>query len=379
MEFGLKQQHTKTPNALRVIRVIVCSVSLLGRVHGVAKNFSTRVVDQMGMPIIGATVTVQWDRETPDGKDQTVDLVNATTDARGIAKGWYPDRMVPEDQTVTVEITRAGYTGLAQAEPRDEFVLQKLFTAKDLDQVGLLKGIEFEQKFRELLASDFDGMDLGRRIFQKDSKFRPALLKLLDDPKLTEKAIDLLAFIAVPEDLRLIIAKDPAPKREFLKNRWAYRVASSVVEPTTDAEWEFLRKCACNDYEDGWVDAAGIQSLKFIASERSVKILEEARWKNKSRAKQIEKAIEYVRSKPPGLIDENLTRLTDRIVSLVKIGRWFANSAPLFNDMKDKACVDMVFVAGRDQLIYTATFHKEGSVWKFRGVSESMQALIAPD
>lgn len=379
MEFGVKRQLTSTPYALRFIGVIVCSVFLLGRVHGIAKNFSTKVVDQMGIPIIGATVTVQWIRETPDGKDQTVDLVNTTTDARGMAKGWYPDGMVPEDQEVIVEITKASYLGLTQAKPRDEFVLQRLFTAKDLDQISLLNGIEFEQKFRELLAADFNGMDLNRRIFQKDSKFRPALQKLMDDPKLAEKAISLLAFIAVPEDLRLIIAKVPAPRRKFLEDRWAYAVASSMVEPTTDAEWEFLRKCACNDYEDRWVDAAGIQSLMFIASDRSVKVLEEARRKNKSRAKQIEKAIEYVRSKPPALSDENLPRLTDRIVSLLKVGHWFANSAPLFNDMGDKACVDMVFVAGRDHLIYTATFHQQGSVWKFTGVSETMQVLMASD
>ena len=61
----------------------------------------------------------------------------------------------------------------------------------------------------------------------------------------------------------------------------------------------------------------------------------------------------------------------------IKIGDWQENKKPRFNDNGDKALIDCEFIAGRDLLIHTATFHKVGDVWKLRGVRETMQALLA--
>ncbi len=89
-------------------------------------------------------------------------------------------------------------------------------------------------------------------------------------------------------------------------------------------------------------------------------------------------AVSYRESKPPGLSGSDLEQLTARVAEAIKIGNWVGNSKPLYNEAADKALVDIIFIAGSDRLIYTATFHRTQGVWKLRGVRETMQALLPP-
>jgi hypothetical protein len=69
-----------------------------------------------------------------------------------------------------------------------------------------------------------------------------------------------------PDDLRLVVAHARRPKREFLEDRWAYAVACSLLAPTTEKKWEFLRRCAPYKFDDSWVDAGAIQTLILAVS-----------------------------------------------------------------------------------------------------------------
>ena len=66
-----------------------------------------------------------------------------------------------------------------------------------------------------------------------------------------------------------------------------------------------------------------------------------------------------------------------KVAQAIKIGQWQGNEPPQFNEKKDKALVACEFIAGRDLLIHTATFHMVDGRWRLRGVRETMQALLA--
>ncbi len=132
-----------------------------------------------------------------------------------------------------------------------------------------------------------------------------------------------------------------------------------------------------NKYNDRWVDAGAVRSLKLIASPRCQQILQEVRSKNEGRSISAANAIQYIRSNPPPLFDQNLVDLGKRLALVIQIGNWTGNKPPDYNESGDKACIDCEFIAGRDLLIHTATFHKVGELWIVRGVRETMQALLA--
>jgi hypothetical protein len=203
------------------------------------------------------------------------------------------------------------------------------------------------------------------------------LRALVVDPKVGTAAGKLLAFIGVPEDIQVFIDHAPPPKRKLFEDRWAYGVVCALLEPATEKEWAFLRNCAMNKYDDLWVDAGAIRTLKLIASPRSKQVLKEVGAKNKDRADSVERAIKYIESEPASLADEDLVIAGKRVAQAVKIGKWQGNNPPQFNEKKDKALVACSFIAGRDLLIHTATFHKVDGSWRLRGVRETMQALLA--
>lgn len=211
--------------------------------------------------------------------------------------------------------------------------------------------------------------------FYNEQRLRPALRTLLHDAEFAETAIKTLAFFGDPEDLRLIFrAKPPVGK----DNRWAYGVACALVEPRTESEWEFLRRAALNEYDDLWVDAGAIESLKVIASPRSRRVLEGVRGRNRERAKLATRAIEYIDSKPAPLVDRDLERLAERVANAIRYGELGWIGAPLFNRERDKALVEFSYFGGGDRFTYHATFHKVQGTWRFRGAQETAQGVLAP-
>ena len=134
-----------------------------------------------------------------------------------------------------------------------------------------------------------------------------------------------------------------------------------------------------NDYDDLWVDAGAIRTLRLIASPKSKQVLKEVAEKNKYRADSIEAAIKYIESTPAPLSDEDIVVAGNKVAEVIKIGRWRGNDPPKFNEDKDMALVACEFIAGRDLLVHTATFHKVNGKWVLRGVRETLQALLARD
>jgi hypothetical protein len=89
-------------------------------------------------------------------------------------------------------------------------------------------------------------------------------------------------------------------------------------------------------------------------------------------------ALAYIRSSPRPISDRNLDDLACRIAEAVRIGELKEVGTPQYNEERDKALVDFLFLTGSDRVTYTATFHRAAAVWRLRGVRETMQAMLPP-
>lgn len=187
-------------------------------------------------------------------------------------------------------------------------------SADDLSHVASLNGAAQQKALRALLIDiPDDPLPFLNSVFYYERRLRLSLRALLHDPQASDGAQYLLALIGVPEDLQIIIQLAPPPRREGFEDRWAYAVACALLAPGSELEWAFLRKAALNEYDDRWVDAGAIQTLKLLASPRSRQLLEETRVQNEYRAKSVARALEYIDSNPPPLVDRNLEELARRV------------------------------------------------------------------
>ena len=342
-------------------------------------DVTAKVVDGLGRPLSNVVMDVHWLKSFSKDDVRKVDLVKLMSDKDGIIKGKYDEKLIPDGEDIWIDVSKAGYDGYSTPGLRPEFVLKREFGVGDLGRIAALKGEALISELRELLAGDFEDSDepLNDLMFSHEHQFRPALRTLVRDPKIGIAACQVLAFIGVPEDVRLVVEHAPPPREESFGNRWAYGVVCALLEPTTEREWAFLRNCARNDYDDLWVDAGAIKTLKLISSPRSEEILKEVQKTNEMRSRSIERAVQYIQSKPVSLSDQDVVAAGKKVAEAIKVGNWQGNKDPRFNQKKDKALIDCEFIAGRDLLVHTATFHKVDDKWKLRGVRETMQALLA--
>jgi hypothetical protein len=215
------------------------------------------------------------------------------------------------------------------------------------------------------------------KVFLYGDRLRPALRQLLRDPQVGEAASRYLALLgAAAEDIRAIIENPPQPRIRALPSRWAYSVVTSLLHPTSDAEWLFLRKCAFSELSDPWAVTGAIQTLKLIASPESRAILEEMQTRVPNRKASVAQALAYIDSKPEPLVGSDLAAIAERVAQAVTIGEWKGNSPGRCDVTADKALVDFRFSAGIDEFVYTATFHRSGATWELRGVRETAQMMM---
>jgi len=349
-----------------------------------ATNVLAKIVDGLGRPVDHVAVDIYWLKTVTENDVRQIDVLKTVSDDHGVVKATYDEKAIPADEFIFVEIAKEGYAGYSTTDFKPEYVLEREIGPADVRRIAALDGNAQVEELRELLAADFRGSDepgegLEDLVFVQEHRFRPALRSLITDAKVGKAAGQLLAFIGDPEDVRLILDHAPPPSEDFFENRWAYGVVSALLEPMTAKEWSFLRSCALNEYDDRWVDAGAINTLKLIASPKSLQILRDAAKANAQRAASIAKAIQYIESGPAPLADEDLADAGKKVAQAMTIGDWKGNKEPRLNEKGDKALVDCQYIDGRDWLVYTATFHKVNGQWKLRGLCETMQALLAEE
>jgi len=334
-------------------------------------EFSIQTVDGLDRPIPGVQVEVSC--LSPDRKKAPLRF---KSDENGLVHGTYDAALcTPQSASVAKPGYQSYFSGF-----RSRYVLRKQFDQQEVLRVVELNGADLERELGELLVGISTG-ELNQftdTVFYYEARLRSALRNLARDPYVTERARDLLSLIAAPEDLQLVtqLAPPSSASNPGFPDRWRYKVATALVGPDSEDEWSFLRRCALNEFNDRWVDAGAIQTLKLTASPRSQKILEEAQQQNQFRARSIASALEYIKSNPPILLDADLKALAERTAEAMKIGTWQGNGKTRLNQAGDKALVDFTFQTSEDRLGYTATFHKLDGAWTLRGAHETYQAFV---
>jgi hypothetical protein len=245
--------------------------------------------------------------------------------------------------------------------------------------VAELQGKAQQKALRLLLTHppSNDWSTLYDSVFYYEVHLRASLRTLIQDPRVGTEAVEILTRIGEPEDLRFIIQHPPPSKHQLVSNRWAYGVACSLLDATTEEEWSFLRNSALGKYDYAWVNTGAIQTLALISSPRSQDLLEEAQRQNQPSARSVARALEYVRSAPAPLTASSPEELMARVVQTIKIGSWRGDGRLRYNEAGDKALVDVDFYSGQDVLIYTATLYRIQGSWRLRGVREIAQYLMS--
>ncbi len=337
-----------------------------------AMEFSLQTVDGLNRPISGVEVKVScasvkrrilWLSNRPD-RD-----LNYGSDQNGVVRGMYDAALCAP---VSVSVAKDGYVAYSSGF-RDRYVLERKFSAEEVRHIINMAGPNQLDGLRELLAGD--GQDFEDSAFYSESHLRPALRVLARDSQVTKRAREILSLIAMPEDLDLVLQLAPPPESSIFPNRWRYSIATALVNPGSEEAWSFLRRCALNEFNDRWVDAGAVQSLKLTGSPRSQAILDEVRVKNQFRVTLIARALDYIKSNPTSLSGPDLEGLAKRTAQGLQLGDWEGNHTPRFNEAGDKALIDMTFQTGDDYLVYTATFHRADSIWILRGAHETLQAF----
>jgi hypothetical protein len=334
-----------------------------------AADFSVQTVDGLGRPLPGVQVEIAC-----TAHDQEIVTFHLQSAEDGMVHGTY-DAALCTPSGVGVE--KQGYVSYSSGF-RARYVLIRRFRPDELLRVIKLDGENRRQGLRELLAGDVSVEESRLRdlVFHYEAGLRPALRSLARDPKVIERAIDLLSIIGVSEDLHLILQLAPPPPSLGRLVNWRYALTTALVGADNEEEWAFLRACASNEYDDGWAEAGAVQTLKLTGSLRSRMILEAASRKNQARASRIAAALDYVRSNPEPLAGTDLITLGERVAKAISLITWKGNDAPRFNEVGDKALVDFIFQTRMDRLVYTATFHKVEGSWVLRGVRETLQAFM---
>ncbi len=358
----------------------VCAC-LLGIPLG-AVEIESKFIDGLGRPVPDVSLEVRYPKKGPDEKLKEVEWLKLTSDLEGKVTIAYDETLVPTNETVWVSIKKSGYSSYT-TEPKSQYVLKRQFSAEDVRRIAQLSGESQKAELREVLVGELkDEPKGGHRsleelVFFHGREFRPVLRQLVEDSKPGKTACSLLAFIGMPEDIRFIIQNAPAPKRKLYDDRWAYEVVCALLQPETQAEWDFLKRCAADDFYDRWVDAGAIRTLRLIGSAQSADVLKEAAKQNVERKESFAYALSSINKGPLSLEAADLQEAGNKVAQAIKVGDWQFNKEPRFNKENDMALIDCEFIAGRDLLIETATFQKVGDIWKLRGVRETMQALLA--
>lgn len=105
--------------------------------------------------------------------------------------------------------------------------------------------------------------DLDELLLSKTSQIHDALLSLATDEHAKKEASELVATLALQEDMARILPTPPAPQSRY-ENRWIYSLVTGLIEPTTESQWELLKRAARGDYDDLWVDAGAIHRFAAV-------------------------------------------------------------------------------------------------------------------
>jgi hypothetical protein len=112
--------------------------------------------------------------------------------------------------------------------------------------IGALRGDQQRKALRAVLIAPITHAGFYDTVFYCEAELRDSLRRLVSDRKTGIEAAYFLSLVADANDLRAIIRKPPRSK--LISDRWAYRIASSLLEAKEEEDWKFLRDCLMGKY-----------------------------------------------------------------------------------------------------------------------------------
>jgi hypothetical protein len=220
---------------MRMRRVIVAFLVLAPPSLLLAANLSIQTVDGLNRPLSGVEVRISCDQP-----NDSVSLRFKSDENGEIHSQYDPDLCTPRSASVRKPGYESYFSGF-----RSIYVLHRTFEVADLSWIVNLSEERKEAEFRELVAADFGQYrdKFTDSVFHFEAQLRPILRKLVYETALTERARQLLALIAAPEDLQLLVKLPTPPGTGPFSERWRYHVATALVRPDTEDEWAFLQRC----------------------------------------------------------------------------------------------------------------------------------------
>ncbi len=355
-------------STVRLLAAAVCIAANAGT------QFSARIVDGLGRPIEGVFVEVTWSHRDDDGKLHQVSLLTLHSDRNGGVRATYVRPAMVGHGGEYIELSKRGYEAVKMIHPFEtpltglKCEMYREFGGRDIIRIAALNAVDRTPEVRELLGGHFKGGGVVQQIFEMEHVFRPALRDLVNDPQVGRDAISLLAFIGLPEDITSILERDPAPPNVGSDDRWASVLVGAMLEPRSEKEWAFLKRCAEGEFQHPDATESAIITLCLIASPRSRSVLEELHPKDDDLASLIAASIRHIRSRPAPFTDRDLARLSKRVATELPCAESDGHPAPVYNEKRDKAFIATELIANRDGPPFNATFHRVGGLWKLRGV-----------
>lgn len=312
---------------------------LAGTLALTAQESTIHTVDGLNRPLPGVEITVYCGNRPH----------HLSSDANGHARGPFDKKTC-----ISASVAKSGYTAYSSGF-RDRLVLNRQLTATDVER---LIDTGTSDAIRELLASDIPASNDA--IFKSEHRLRPILRALLKDPYVTLPARELLARIADPNDIEQLLTLAPPPEDEILPGHWRLSLVTALIQPTTESGWEFLDRCARNDFDNQSLERNAIQSLQLNGSPRAQALL---------------KSLPVTPRPSPSLTHPNLEAAAKTIAQALNPETWQRNEVPRFNEAADKALIDLIFQTDLDRFVHTATFHKIEGLWTLRNVQRTLQAF----
>ena len=116
---------------------------------------------------------------------------------------------------------------------------------------------------------------MSEAVFYRERDLRPGLRALIHDQHAGDLAREFLLIIAVPEDIRFLLQSAAPQSHGAGARNWATELTSAMLDPSTEAEWDFLRKCAFGEAAQAGATFGAIAAMRLNGTARAVQILKE--------------------------------------------------------------------------------------------------------
>jgi hypothetical protein len=101
---------------LRVVVVVTIGIS-----SSLGAEFTTKIVDALGRPLDGVEVHVTIPKMLAGSEKHEKERLDLRTNADGMVKGHYDEKLIPKDESVWVYVGKEGYESYSTSELRPEY------------------------------------------------------------------------------------------------------------------------------------------------------------------------------------------------------------------------------------------------------------------